>query len=282
MTCKNTKPIVEFRAGRARRCISCDIARAARDLRDREAAEERRRERRKTWTVGNTTFRKCRSCSEIRELTDGFYRARSVLTGNPTLDYQYDCKVCQRKHVAEQQAWMRTKRADFYRAQRAAQTRAWRKNNAERYRAGRVAYMERLAADPARRAAFLESKRISHRLRRELQDGVSVTDIKPRDVTAPGAERRGGLLPSRPLADKLALVFAAENDGDLAIEDFCVRVGITDRTLRAWQTGERPSVRFDAADRVLVALGLLWWDVWTSPEDAVIAERVFEGERQAA
>jgi hypothetical protein len=39
-------------------------------------------------------------------------------------------------------------------------------------------------------------------------------------------------------------------------------VGITDRTLREWRTGDRHTAKFNVADRVLCGLNLNWWEVW--------------------
>jgi hypothetical protein len=39
-------------------------------------------------------------------------------------------------------------------------------------------------------------------------------------------------------------------------------IGITDRTVREWRTGERKNAKFNVADRVLCGLRLNWWEVY--------------------
>lgn len=59
----------------------------------------------------------------------------------------------------------------------------------------------------------------------------------------------------------------------------CGRVGVSERTLYAWEHGERVNVQFDVADRIITGLGLLWFDVYG---DDPVAAAAFTGESIAA
>ena len=99
---------------------------------------------------------------------------------------------------------------------------------------------------------------------------------KKRLGIAPG----GPELPVAPLAALLDRMIERGTDSGV----LCDRLGISDRTLRAWRVGDRRSVRLDLADRILLELGLLWFDVWTpdDPESYQRAVEVWEGQEAAA
>ena len=44
--------------------------------------------------------RKCRSCGEIKNLVDGFYRTRKNRGAVPS-SYSYECKICTVKRILE-------------------------------------------------------------------------------------------------------------------------------------------------------------------------------------
>lgn len=76
-------------------------------------------------------------------------------------------------------------------------------------------------------------------------------------------------IPSAPLAAAINRVIVRESthgtdygDDDSTRVRVCERAGIPDRTEYAWRTGERPSAQFDAADRVLTRLEILWWEAY--------------------
>ena len=48
-------------------------------------------------------------------------------------------------------------------------------------------------------------------------------------------------------------------------------LGTTARTVYAWRSGERIWVGLDMADRILLALGLNWWEVWDEPEPPAVS-----------
>lgn len=78
---------------------------------------------------------------------------------------------------------------------------------------------------------------------------------KPRRIDL----ERIGFVPAAPLAAAVTR-FIALSDQDT--EDVCKRAGIDDRVLRSWRNSEYGNARFDVADRVLVGLDFLWWEVY--------------------
>lgn len=69
--------------------------------------------------------------------------------------------------------------------------------------------------------------------------------------------------------------------GKMTRESVCKGYGTTARDLNDWLQGRRALVQFDVADRVLLALGLLWFDVWEPAEFPEVAA-LFDHEPQAA
>lgn len=93
------------------------------------------------------------------------------------------------------------------------------------------------------------------------------------------------LLPSAPLAAAIVQVAAEEAQGDHGHDrrliTVCERAGVSDRTMRFWRSGVRTEVEFAVADRALLALDLLWWEVWPPEQFPDVAE-LFEPEAVAA
>lgn len=69
-------------------------------------------------------------------------------------------------------------------------------------------------------------------------------------------------LPAMPLVNLLDRM--AESRG--SVDELASELHFSPRNLFAWRVGERQYVRFDVADRILTAAGLLWWEVWTEEE----------------
>lgn len=142
------------------------------------------------------------------------------------------------------------------RAQRAEQRRRWRRENPELARAARKRHHDRVQADPARRLAALETRRITTRLRAE-QEGRTV---RARRHERERDERPMPTLPARPLAEALLRLLPGGH-GEVA-----AAVGMNARTLYAWKSGERDLVAFDDADTILLRAELLPFDVWEDPD----------------
>lgn len=159
------------------------------------------------------------------------------------------------------------------RAERARRTREYRARNPERVRANQRRYREKVKRDPERLRRQRETRRMSYRLRRE-RDGLPLgqrrrreaeRDEKVRAVIPP--------VPAKPLADALdrrlaLLLHEAGTPGHMgtSAEVIAESWGASERSIRAWREGERKTVQFNVADNLLVATGLMPWDVWNDPE----------------
>lgn len=146
---------------------------------------------------------------------------------------------------------------------------------------------------------------MDYRLRREAQ-GLQLVPVGL--PTAAGSQFPP--LPSAPLAAAVERLIRMEEAGDYvrvglnikgeggaplkghtAREAVCVRLGIDTRNQYAWSTGERPTIQFDVADRVLTHASWCWWDIWApcagncgSCEQCTAAQRAqlgFEGSEAA-
>lgn len=110
---------------------------------------------------------------------------------------------------------------------------------------------------------MLETARLNHALR---------TGYRPNVASAPRTPHGLGhfdSLPSGPLlAAMTKYVGVVRRDGkhDETWATFFERVGISDRTERRWRfDGDRAA--FDSCDSILQAMNLLWFDVWSLPEE---------------
>jgi hypothetical protein len=112
----------------------------------------------------------------------------------------------------------------------------------------------------------------------------TVTDLgwwKPRRQGRPLYEIGPERLPSRPvgmyLEQRARRLRAEWQTPEEQFGEVCALAGIKfPRSVWAWRRGERATVDFDVVDRILVNLGLNWWDIYT-PEQvrrAVIVARV--------
>jgi hypothetical protein len=213
-----------------------------------------------------TTFRRCSRCCEEKPLETGFYASG---TRRGVKQYHYLCKQCEIQRVGESKKWQRQVDPGF-RERENAQTRARRARNRDKVRENQRRYLQELQADPVRHAAYLETRRIAHRLRRERRDGIPADQIRngPRLYEDDG-DARGGWLPVLPLLPFIDRALAqTDDDPDMgATPRICARLGIDERTLYAWRN-ERSHMRWSLADRVLTRLGVNWWDVWTAEDVA--------------
>lgn len=161
--------------------------------------------------------------------------------------------------------------------------RAWRNAEARRRRqekeaanpelrearlaAQRARHAERMASDPAYRAR----RREIHRWSRVEQAAREGREYRPRRYRAgePLAVEReaGGVLPSAPLADAIARFARRQTFGGRAtrqevLDRIAADSGVSEKTMRDWTEGHRPTVQLDTAERILIALDLLWLDVY--------------------
>jgi hypothetical protein len=74
-------------------------------------------------------------------------------------------------------------------------------------------------------------------------------------------------VPAQPLGEAVERVRRrqvpeAGLEGEGLHEAFYERLGVPERIVYRWRRGESTTVSLDQADRVLIALDLLWWDVY--------------------
>jgi hypothetical protein len=116
---------------------------------------------------------------------------------------------------------------------------------------------ERRLHDPATHARDLERRRMRYRLKH--QSAGRTMRAGPVSITAP--ESRASL-PARPIA---AVIDQRTKTTDLVL--VCELIGFQERQVSRWRNGELATVSADDADRVMTALDLFWWEVFT--EDTV-------------
>jgi hypothetical protein len=163
--------------------------------------------------------------------------------------------------------------AEFRDAERArgrAYQRDYARRHPERVKAWQAGYRRKVAADPELRRRKRENERIDARLRAERQGRTirARESVRVRDE----AQVAHPPLPARELGEAVewhitrALSTSWHAETSATRETLAEGLGTTARTVRAWLTGERATVRFDTADAVLTALGLAPFDVWDDPD----------------
>jgi hypothetical protein len=229
----------------------------------------------------------CAQCGETKPFTHEFFFVdkRDAETGEIVRLSRW-CKECKRRYQRKQLAdadWRahRNERTRALHAIRmaeaandpqlmvelraawAAKERAWRARNPEASRASGRRYREKLKKDPARVRRQRENARIAYRLRKE-RAGRSLSERMRTEGLRDDANHRIHRLPSLELAAAIDRWLAGES------EDAVQALGIDSRMLRAWRSGEYTTVLFDVADRVLLAMGLPWWEVWSSDDERAV------------
>jgi hypothetical protein len=287
LRCHEVKAAVAFGFGDGRRakgpvpcyrrrrgvCLECE-ARAAAEREQRMAA------RRRTWEDPATgrLVRMCSgACGEVKDLADDFYdehRSAPGIVGRKS----YRCKRCTVERVS---AYAKARAAapetrDLVRADRRRWQRSWRKRNPEAYRRAQADYEARLLADPVRHARRLENDRIAYRLRRERRG----LPVRGGSSSATMGTERSPSLPAKPLADLVERLFRAERgpvraSGDVTFGVFCKSVGIDERNVRGWRSGEFETVTFGVVDRILTLAGRFVWDVWPEADYPAVHEALF-------
>jgi hypothetical protein len=198
-----------------------------------------------------------RDCPECGE--------RRTCPGEIGVSHNAICLPCQRRKRAEN---ARRRYAEDPEPNREA-GRKWRRENpgkaAASSRKWRAKYMERLAQDPQLRRRHLELRRIDDKLYRELAGGAW------RAVAPMGNSNEGPWLAVAPLIARLEAlrrrlgIEVNPAQSDPVYISFCESLGVSDRTMREWRTGERKQAAFGTVDRVLTNTGLLWFDIYEKP-----------------
>lgn len=149
---------------------------------------------------------------------------------------------------------------------------------------------ERRKKNPAAMRRYRETARMDARLRAERAGRTmrSSEKVRERDEVAAG---RMPFLPAKPLGDvleaRIQKALAGREYGGVegstqpTRETVCQGYGATIRDLLDWKSGRREGVRFDTAERVMIALDLLWFDIWP-PEEFPEVAAVFDHDAQAA
>jgi hypothetical protein len=277
--CQEVRPIEMFEmgpSGKRRRgvCTTCAEAEGYRlDRRPRNGKPGGGQ--RRTFTKDGRRYRTCRRCERTLRLTAQSFHRHHTTYKDGTPMYGYLCKPCARAEVSRR--YEQGKRDPEASARRRAQAREaqrrYARRHVERVKAQRKAAVERLRANPAKYAAFLERRRMERRLRRERTGRSLVTrnGALRGPVTMPSGPR---VLPAKPLAVAIARAVIRHQD---TVEAICESIGTDARSYTAWRS-EREGVQVDVADRVITGLGLLWFDVYDEdvwPDAHEQAEAVF-------
>lgn len=111
--------------------------------------------------------------------------------------------------------------------------------------------------------------------------------LRPPAAVCPVDVERPVYLPVGPLREAVKHAIRRRSmqlgmwDEKLSTGEICKRCGIRDRLWRDWKAGTSRRVTLDVADRVMLGLGVLWWEVWDPQEFPEVA-KVFEPEEVAA
>lgn len=269
--CHERKLPEEFPVAASRRSTVCQLCVDT----EREERERKARERQATREVAPGRWeRRCVDCREWKELIEHFPVAYGDQPEGPRRRHRV-CKPCsvERTRRYRQDVMADPKAAARHRAYNARMMREWRAKNPEKARAARRRHMARVRRSPAKWEAYLERQRINYRLRAE-REGRTVSEERARWVLASRRRKRGrpaqlenrtGRVHAAPLA--VAIYRAALEEG-VSPDLVCARFDVPPRTLYRWAhggeavDGSAALAQHAIADRVLVGLGLLWWEVY--------------------
>ncbi len=176
------------------------------------------------------------------------------------VQWSYECKICatRRKREWREKIFAENgKRAEELRAKKRIIQKRWRERNLEKSRAATRRYKEAVKADPERHVRFLEVRRIEYVLRREREGHRVIKKLSSAKMLSDDRER----LPVRPLLSVIDEIIE-QRKMFYTIGEVCADLGIDDRELRRWRTGECEQVDFNTAERALMAMGRDWEDVW--------------------
>ena len=218
------------------------------------------------------SVRRCKHCRRWLAQAEEFFQVRTRHeTGHPK-SWDPRCRECrnakrradwratppEQRHAFLHDRWERIKSdAEMLaerRAKNAEMQRRWRQQNPEASRAVTRRYRAKLKRDPKRWAEEVDKRRMRDRLRAEQQG-------KPRRPAKHDPSDHMPFLPVGPLPD--FVLRHVRHDDDLEVA--CKRLGFDVRTLNEWRAGVRRVARFGVVDRILVATGMNWWDIYEKP-----------------
>lgn len=134
---------------------------------------------------------------------------------------------------------------------------------------------ERMRTD----AEFAEQTRQAWRERtKRYRERLRQADEQPEGEVVRMSQAGGERIPSAPL---VAAIDREVERSDRPVGVVCESIGVNERRVTAWRSGEYKLVALDLVDRVLIGLDLLWWEVYSPDEFPQVAE-IFEPEAVAA
>lgn len=243
-----------------------------------------------TWHDGGRPVRRCYVCEVVYPLDGEHFYANTTLRGEHER-FNYRCIECSKAVARKQHQAVREdpERLERKRAQQRAAQRRYRERDPERVRAIQRKSSRRVMQDPERRRRRLESQRMAAALRRERRTGKMRQRAIPVGLRYTVETERVGVLPAAPLAaaisryiGRLGPVLVGDEQSGGAVMA-CERLGVSDRSYRDWRSGARKVVQVDVVDRVLLAAGWNWWDVYGDepPEVQAKAAALLGGEAVA-
>lgn len=136
-----------------------------------------------------------------------------------------------------------------------------RKKTEKDYERDRQHYWE-TRNDPVKWQRRLEGQRVNYWLRKEREKGA--VTIPPGEDPHAGTEIIG-----EPIFQFVSAYVEAGRRGGLWTDDLEAvgELGISDKTLREWRARARRVVRLSTVDRILVATGRNWFDVYQPPSN---------------
>lgn len=281
MTCKELRWRSEYAYGVAKRCLSCQkrLARAkCKNCGDLVELTTRRRPKKfcakpecqkARWLYcGGISGKKrsarcrarktqtCSACGVAKPRTTEFFTpiVRDRDTGEVSRFHPW-CRKCFNATRREQQ-----KTDEAHRLQRAAERRA-------RYERQRQMFAEDREAYEAFRERRREIERAYAARRRAKRRNSEHAESRPAPTSGHGPN-----IPARPLMAVIASWQERERLDDLTAAE---RLGVSDRRMREWRK-DGAWTRLEIADKCLIALDLLWWEVW-DPEEYPEVARIWEG-----
>jgi hypothetical protein len=188
------------------------------------------------------TLKRCRTCGEAKLVTEDASKSEFYLNTPSRPDkpatFKPDCKRCYRTDPG-------------LRARRYEIASKWRKKKRE--------------AEPA---YFAEYGRMAYHLRKErLGLPPAWRKLKSTALMANDQQARVPTAPLVALIDRLVAARGSE-------EHVCKLIGIPQRRVFAWRSGESAVADFDAAERVLLHAGLRPDEVWPAEEYPEVAARL--------
>jgi hypothetical protein len=216
---------------------------------------------------GRRVSKICPACGVRKPLTSDHWSPATYHKDGSVRKWDGYCRSCKRAEVRDRYHSDKNVRAKAL--ARAAKQRA--------------AEWERRRSDPEYDALIRERRRQRSAKRR------AEAAMRPRLIRLPGVDAKMPRVPVGPLIaaiDAYVNAHAPQFAGQVAKTDdthatLCERIGVSDRTIRAWRSGGRTHANLDSADRLMIELDLLWWEVFDErwPADVVEeARQAFEGD----